>query len=182
MKPAPRMPFGKFRDQPLRALPDYYLTWLQDRCELREPLKMQIAEEQQRRLQDEPPPATEPPRSRSPQPLSPAVRAAAGRIVRVGFAALAGYLPTEPGAGSDPMIRKAAGRPGARAGTAAVKTATRFVPHARRSGNVVGLPRTLADEPADRVDGHRALQLIEPDLAVFVDRVRHRLAADRRAH
>lgn len=40
----------------------------------------------------------------------------------------------------------------------------------------------LADEPADRVDGHRALQLIEPDLAVFVERVRRRLASDQRTH
>jgi hypothetical protein len=40
----------------------------------------------------------------------------------------------------------------------------------------------LADEPADRADGHRVLQLIEPELAVFAERVRRCLAADQRAH
>jgi Putative quorum-sensing-regulated virulence factor len=43
-----RMPFGRFKGQPLTALPDHYLTWLCS-LELREPLRSAVADEVRRR-------------------------------------------------------------------------------------------------------------------------------------
>ena len=85
------LPFGKFKGTPIREVDDAYLTWLATR-ELREPLLSAVAAEQQHRRQAGAlPPGPEPERSHTSHtapPLSPALRAAAAGIVRVGYAAL----------------------------------------------------------------------------------------------
>jgi hypothetical protein len=43
------MPFGKFRGSPLYELPDYYVCWLWEEIELREPLRSGVLAELQER-------------------------------------------------------------------------------------------------------------------------------------
>ena len=40
-----RMPFGRHRGKPLAELPTPYLRWLHRECDLREPLKSEVAAE-----------------------------------------------------------------------------------------------------------------------------------------
>ena len=45
-----RMPFGKYKGLPLSAVPDDYLAWLIDECDLREPLKSAVEAEVEARM------------------------------------------------------------------------------------------------------------------------------------
>lgn len=80
------MPFGKFRGMRLRDLPDDYLCWLRSLDTLREPLRMQVEREYQRRIN-----LHDRQRRSAPVPaaLPPALRETAIEIVRAGFRALA---------------------------------------------------------------------------------------------
>lgn len=46
-----RMPFGKFKGLELADLPDEYLDWLMGLVDLRDPLRMGVEQEAQRREQ-----------------------------------------------------------------------------------------------------------------------------------
>jgi Putative quorum-sensing-regulated virulence factor len=89
-----RMPFGKYKGEPLSDLPDDYLQWVLDNCELREPWRWRIEDEYQSRQfgggarrerweswgsQSAPGPAG----------LPAAMRATACEIVRAGYRAVA---------------------------------------------------------------------------------------------
>jgi hypothetical protein len=45
-----RMPFGKFRGQPVADLPDWYLSWLASLDDLRDPLLAAVEQECERRF------------------------------------------------------------------------------------------------------------------------------------
>lgn len=47
---APLMPFGKFKGQPIRQIPDQYLLWLGCLNDLRQPLLGDVLHEMGRRL------------------------------------------------------------------------------------------------------------------------------------
>ncbi len=65
---APSMPFGKFKNQPLRDLPGGYLAWLAG-TDLHGPLAAQVAEEVARRAAPGAPEATP---KRTPPDATPA--------------------------------------------------------------------------------------------------------------
>ena len=50
-----------------------------------------------------------------------------------------------------------------------------------RAGRVVQTA-VFAEDAADRIEGHRLLQWIEPDVAVFAERVRQVVERERRGH
>lgn len=75
------MPFGKYRGEPIAAVPTTYLAWLWDETDLRPPLLDAVREELAERLDLEP--RTVP--ARPPEALRPAVQA----VVRAGFRQLA---------------------------------------------------------------------------------------------
>ena len=56
------MPFGKYKGQALRSLPDHYLLWLAATVALREPLLSAVTEELTVRGLDLPPPPVSSPR------------------------------------------------------------------------------------------------------------------------
>jgi predicted transcriptional regulator len=43
------MPFGKYKNWPLRNIPDDYLAWLHEKCDLRWRLRQAVADELERR-------------------------------------------------------------------------------------------------------------------------------------
>jgi hypothetical protein len=78
------MPFGKYKGVPLRRLPDAYLCWLRDLPDLREPLRLRVEREYQRRIR----PRTRPWRGAPPAcaaAVAPALRATALQIIGRGF-------------------------------------------------------------------------------------------------
>jgi hypothetical protein len=99
---AARMPFGKFKGALLRELPDDYLCWLRSECDLREPLRMRVEREYQRRIR----PHERHRRSASPAPaaLPPTMRETAIEIVRAGFRALAQRRHPDHGGRHEQML------------------------------------------------------------------------------
>jgi len=96
------MPFGKYRGQPLSALPDGYLAWLTALPDLREPLRSRIRDELRARGTG---------RGTAPGTLVvPALRTAASRIVEAGFRALAKQHHPDAGGDHHAMIELTAAR------------------------------------------------------------------------
>jgi hypothetical protein len=101
---AATMPFGKFKGHRLRDLPDAYLGWLHALGTLREPLKMQVEREYQRRIHPRNRPRRPPP-SAGPSVLTPALRAPALVIISRGFRAAAlDAHPDRPGGSHEAML------------------------------------------------------------------------------
>jgi hypothetical protein len=98
------MPFGRYRGQRLRDLPDGYLGWLRDECELREPLRMRVEHEYQRRIGSRHRRRREAPLEREGA-LAPSQVAVALRIVARGFRAAAHDAHPDHG-GSDAQMRE----------------------------------------------------------------------------
>jgi hypothetical protein len=99
---AARMPFGKFKGQLLRELPDDYLCWLRTECDLREPLRMRVEREYQRRIQ---PRSRTRPAPMAPVALPPALQQTAVAIVASGFRALALRRHPDHGGSHEAMIQ-----------------------------------------------------------------------------
>lgn len=76
-----RMPFGKFKGLELADLPDEYLDWLMGLVDLRDPLRMGVEQEAQRREQR----------------LSAEARVLADMIVTVGYQRLTKHYNDEEG-------------------------------------------------------------------------------------
>lgn len=96
-----RVPFGKYRGEPIERVPDSYLEWLTG-LELREPFALAVRREYARRLDTD--------SSRRSIELAPPVRELAGEIVARGFRALAGEHHPDHGGDHEAMVRLAQAR------------------------------------------------------------------------
>jgi hypothetical protein len=99
---AARMPFGKHKGLLLRELPDDYLCWLRDECDLREPLRMRVEREYQRRIR--PRDRAQRPAGPFPAALPPALRETAIEIVKAGFRVLAHQRHPDHGGRHEQML------------------------------------------------------------------------------
>jgi hypothetical protein len=97
-----RMPFGKFRGEPLEGLPLDYLQWLRS-IELREPLRTAVEVELLRRQANRGAPA-------APLCLPAPVQAAAVELIASGFRAAARRRHPDTGGSHQAMIELAAAR------------------------------------------------------------------------
>lgn len=100
---APRMPFGRFKGARLVDLPDWYLCWLHNLTTLREPLRLQVAREYERRLHPRGGARRRAPAH--PPLLSPELRATAAEVIAAGFRVLAHQRhPDHDGGGHAAMV------------------------------------------------------------------------------
>jgi hypothetical protein len=92
------MPFGKYRGIEVDALPEQYLTWLWENCDLREPLYSAVQEALGLEEEEDETPA-------SGYTLPAEVRAMAKEIVTTGYRQLALKMHPDKGGRHAEMVR-----------------------------------------------------------------------------